>query len=213
MRAGIDSKGVYVENGTLGDITISGLTVNVESGETGIVARNDSASLKYTNLNNNINVIGNSAEGLLHEGGNVLNSGKIIINGSGSFGIISVVGNLTNFGELNNFASVDVNGESSVGIYGVTIGSGNLKVNNNALITVADSRENAVSTGIYGKNNTVIDNNGGLEIGQNSVGIYNDGILVNHANGTINVDKLGIGFYTRGGQLQINSGTVNMENG
>ncbi len=212
VREGTDSKGVYVENGLLRDITVSGLTVNVESGETGIIAKNDPLSQKSIILNNNINVTGNSAEGLLHEEGKIINSGKIIINGTGSFGIISVVKNSVNPGEVNNYASIDVNGQSSVGIYGATAGTGSLIINNNALITVAASSENQVSAGIYGKNNTVINNNSDLNVGENSVGIYSDSIQAFHMNGTVSVDKNGTGFYTKGGQLQINSGTINLKN-
>ena len=212
VREGTDSKGIYVENGLLRDITVSGLTINVESGETGIIAKNDPLSQKTITINTNINVMGNSAEGLLHEEGKIINSGKIIINGAGSFGVVSVVKNSVNPGELNNYAPIDVNGQSSVGIYGATAGTGVLIINNNALITLAASRENLVLAGIYGKNNTVINNNSDLNVGENSVGIYSDNIPAFHMNGTVSVDKNGTGFYAKGGQLQINSGTVNLKN-
>ena len=213
VREGTGSKAVYVENGILRDIAVEGLTINIENGETGIVAKNNPLSQRYINFNNNINITGNSAQGLLHEEGKIVNSGKITINGTDSLGIVSIAVNSANPAELSNFAVIDVNGQSSVGIYGITAGAGVLTINNNALIAVADSGENLNSIGIYAKNNTNVNNSGDLKAGKNSVGIYGDHVSVVHTGGTVSVAETGVGFYAIGSQLQINGGVINLDNG
>ena len=209
VREGTESIGVYGKNFMLSDMEINGLTLNVENGQTGILLKTDIGSQKRISLNNKVNLSGNNAVGIIQEEGRVLNSGEIIATGIKAIGILAIDSNSNNIAELENTGIINVNGSSSVGIYGTTDGTGQLQVNNAGLIKVSSTGGSTNNVGIYGEKNSVINNTGDLVIGIDSVGIYGNQIQVNQTGGTINIEGNGIGFYGKGGQVQVNNSLIN----
>ena len=204
IREGTGSIGIYGKNLTLDDMTISGITLNIENKQTGSVLKADFNSLKQITFNNKVNVLGNKATGIIQEDGRILNLGETTVSGEKSIGILAVDADGTVTGQMENFGNVNAAGKSSVGIYGTTDGTGQLEINNSGMISVSNS-----SVGIYGEKNSVINNTGNLFVGKDSVGIYGNQILVNQINGITDIEENGIGFYGKGGQIQLNNSVVN----
>ncbi|MCP1223185.1 hypothetical protein [Sebaldella sp. S0638] len=81
VRTGTDSIGVYALNNGAANMSVQGLTVNVENGQKGIFVKAASGSGVKVTLANSVNLNGNSALGIIHQNGDVENNGTINISG------------------------------------------------------------------------------------------------------------------------------------
>ena len=209
VRSGTDSIGVYAQNNGITNMSVQGLTVNVESGQKGIFAKSRSVS-KIT-LANNVNLNGSSALGIIHQDGNLENNGTINVSGEAAVGILSSNSDNVSTNLLVNNGNISVNFDSGIGIYGTTLNNAQQNITNTGNITLAaSSSENKVILGIYGEEGAVITNTGNITAGENSIAVYGKGISVNQSGGTLSMDKSGLGIYLNGGTGNVNNTIMNI---
>ena len=214
VRQGTNSVGLFAKNNSNLNMNISGLTINGESGTISMIAKSDINSIKNINLNNTINLNGDSAVGIVQEEGIVENYGNINVSGNSAVGIVARDLDGTQTGIIKNNGNISVNNELSIGIYGVTQGTGRLEINNTGFINVgAVASDTNSAIGIYGEGNTKINNTGNIIIGENSVGIYGNQIDVDHSAGTLTVGKKAVGLYGTSGNLTLTSGNIEVAEG
>ena len=211
VRNGTDSIGVYALNNGAANMSVQGLTVNVESGQKGIFVKAVSGSGVDVTLANNVNLNGNSALGIIHQNGDIKNNGTINVSGEASVGILSSNSDSVNANLLENNGNITVNSDSGIGIYGTTLNNAQQNINNTGNITLAASTsQSKVILGIYGEEGTKINNTGSIVTGENSIGIYGKGIDISQNSGTFSIDKAGLGIYLNGGTGNVINTVINI---
>ncbi|RRD39023.1 autotransporter-associated N-terminal domain-containing protein, partial [Leptotrichia sp. OH3620_COT-345] len=140
----------------------------------GIYGKNNTSTLENLILNNTGTVTGTEIEsvGILGDKGNVINNGTINMNGNSSAGIFAKIGS-----EVTNNSLITMSGRSSAGIY-----AENSNVTNAATGTVTITKGS--SAAVFGQftdnGNYILNNNGNISLTSavttetQSVGIYGE---------------------------------------
>ena len=211
VRSGTGSIGLYAQNNGNVNMTLQGLTINVENGQKGVFAKGISGSGVKTTLANSVNLNDNSALGIIHQDGDVENNGFTNVSGIGSVGILSSNSDNLNTNTMLNNGGINVNSDSGIGIYGTTLNNAQLNVTNTGNLNLAaSSSSNDVILGIYGENGAEINNTGNIVIGASSIGIYGKGIDINQNGGVLSADKNALGIYLNGGTGNVNNTAINI---
>ena len=211
VRSGTGSIGLYAQNNGNVNMTLQGLTINVENGQKGVFAKGISGSGVKTTLVNSVNLNDNSALGIIHQDGDVENNGFTNVSGIGSVGILSSNSDNLNTNTMLNNGGINVNSDSGIGIYGTTLNNAQLNVTNTGNLNLAaSSSSNDVILGIYGENGAEINNTGNIVIGASSIGIYGKGIDINQNGGVLSADKNALGIYLNGGTGNVNNTAINI---
>jgi hypothetical protein len=211
VRDGSNAIGVYAQNNGTVNMSVQGLTINVESGQKGIYAKSVSGTGVKIILGNTVNLNGNSALGIIHQDGDLENNGLINVSGTGSVGILSSNSDNINMNSLLNTGNINVNSESGIGIYGTTSNNAKLNILNAGNIVLgASASQNSVILGIYGAEGSEITNTGNITAGENSIALYGKNININQNGGTLSMDKSGLGIYLNGGTGNVNNTVINI---
>ena len=206
MSAGVDGENagtVILGNASAGLYGTNGTRL----GNTGTIQVNDNSGAIITSgsgslgQNSGFISIGANSQAIYVKNGDTVNNmafGSIESAGQKAVGLFAdTVNTVVNDGYIN------MTGANSMGIY--TAGANSTSITNNgAVIIGASSDPDNPSIGIYSSSSSVINNNGSIASGENSVGIYSNNGTVNQ-NGALNVGTNGIGLYLSGGAANITS--------
>ncbi len=205
---GTDSTGIVLKNGA----TFANLA--------GIMAGDRSMGLygQYTSggpntINSSVGItIGASGIGIGGESIDIINNGLISSTSTAGMGISNIgATSVLNTGTVDNVGTINLTGDSSIGIYSKDT---NIVKNSNVL-NVLNGTSTATAVGIYGDTLTQIDNVGTITIGKEAVGIYGNNITGSIDNaGTIasNNAQKSTGIYGVNSTIN-NTGTISLGDG
>ncbi len=222
VKEGTGSLGAYISN-TGNNMSLSGLTLNIEENQKGIYVQSDVNANSVTDLDVLINLTGSNGIGILQKEGIVNSLSSMQVTGNGAVGAVISDNDGTQTGEFLNRGNIEIFGDNSVGIYGTTknefmvLTNGKLELLNDAgaVIKIADKNNPANGIiGIYGDGDTLIKQAGNIEVGKNGIGVYaEDNTAGIDSTGNLKISANGIGYYLEPSSMRGLSGTIKIDDG